>query len=107
MAKGTPRAAAWRSAGFTCTAGTEISTRSGVLGSEAMSGQQRMPATVSRFGLTSITSPLKSECLSRLMSARPPMLPGSSEAPTRATERGEHRRERSGSVSCMRTAAGN
>ena len=35
MANGTPRAAAWRNAAFTCTAGTDTITRSGVVGNDA------------------------------------------------------------------------
>lgn len=74
---------------------------SGVVGSEATSGQQRRPATCSRLGLTSISSPSKAECSSRLMRARPLMLAGSSDAPTGATTWGEHSNDRSGRwVSC-------
>ena len=74
----------------TVAAGVQITARSGVPGSDSTSGQARSPSTVPLRRSTSHTGPLK-PAERRLRHTTMPRLPGRSEIPMTATDRGANR----------------
>ena len=87
MAARVPRAPSWRISAATPAGGVQISASSGACGSAATLGQAFTSSTVACLRLTAYSAPSKPPWR-RLRHTVAPTLPGRSEAPMTATDRG-------------------
>ncbi len=87
MAARVPFSPSWRISAGTVAGGVQITARSGALARSATLAATGRPASLVYFGLTGWMAPRKPPAI-RLCSSVAPRLPGRSEAPISATERG-------------------